>query len=173
MSLTTPPIRAGHAAFVALFLLAALVLLSQLGAQTKFSAKGALVAQPRFWPGVGVLGMCSFGALHLLLLWRGRDRAPGLLVELAQWARACEYLGWFMVYVWTVPLLGYLPTTLLFTPALAFRLGFRSARALTLSLLLGLAIVFVFKTGLSVRIPGGLLYETLPDGLRNLMIVYF
>lgn len=78
-----------------------------------------------------------------------------------------------MVYVAVVPVLGYLFSTLLFTVLLAWRQGYRVARQLGAAALLGLVIVLVFKTGLSVKIPGGAVYEHLPDALRNLMIVNF
>ncbi len=56
---------------------------------------------------------------------------------------------------------------------MAVRQGYRSSRYLVAAALLGLAIVVVFKTGLSVKIPGGALYEYLPGGLRNFMILNF
>ena len=37
----------------------------------------------------------------------------------------------------------------------------------------GLGIVLVFKAALSVKIPGGAIYEYLPDTLRNFLIVNF
>ena len=72
-----------------------------------------------------------------------------------------------------VPLLGYLLSTVLFTVLMAFRQGYLSTRYLVAAALMGLAIVLVFKTGLSVKIPGGAIYEYLPGGLRNFMILNF
>ena len=167
----TPSARAGNLTFVALLLLFAAFLLSQIGAETKFSAKGKLFAQPRFWPaiGVGVMVVCGLG--HLILSWR--DRLGWGIADVVFWARAVEYLAWFMVYVWAVPIVGYLAATLAFTVLLALRQGYRSAKEISAAALLGLAIVLVFKTGLSVKILGGAIYEYLPDGLRNFMIVNF
>jgi hypothetical protein len=34
-------------------------------------------------------------------------------------------------------------------------------------------IVLLFKTLLKVNLPGGLIYEALPDGLRQFMLTYF
>lgn len=157
--------------FAAAFLIASLILLSQLGAETKFSAKGQMFAQPRFWPAVGVIGMVVFGAAYLVETYRGRVPTSG--VEPLIWLRAVEYFVWFMAYVIAVPIIGYLAASICFTVLLALRLGYRSARHLGLAAGVGIAVVLVFKTGLSVKIPGGAVYEYLPDALRNVMIVNF
>lgn len=78
-----------------------------------------------------------------------------------------------MAYVAVVPVLGYLATTIAFTTSLAFRQGYRGVKSLGAAALLGLTIVLVFKTGLSVKIPGGAVYEHLHGPLRNFMIVNF
>ena len=57
--------------------------------------------------------------------------------------------------------------------ALAFRAGYRGPRMLCAAALTGLSIVLIFKTTLSVKIPGGAIYEYLPDIFRNFMIVNF
>ena len=166
-----PSLRPGGLIFVSLFLLFAVFLLTQLGAETKFSAKGSLVAQPRFWPAVSVISMVALGFAHLASSWA--IRAGWAAREVLVWLRLFEYLAWFMVYVAVVPVVGYLFSTLLFTVLLAWRQGYRVARQLGAAALLGLVIVLVFKTGLSVKIPGGAVYEHLPGALRNLMIVNF
>ena len=163
--------RPGGFLFVALFVLLSVLLLSQMGSETKFSAKGNLVAQPRFWPAVGIIMMVVFGALHLILSWK--DRVGGAGAEISIWLRAFEYLIWFMIYVAAVPIIGYLAATILFTVLLALRQGYRGTRQLIAAALLGFAIVLVFKTGLSVKIPGGAIYEYLPGAMRNFMIVNF
>lgn len=164
--------RPGEVFFVAVFLALAVLLLSQLGVQTKFSAKGQLFAQPRFWPAVGVIGMTVFGALHLTTIIRKAEAARELR-EAVSWLRALEFLAWFMVYVLAVPRIGYLPATVAFTVLLALRMGYRRAGTLWAAAGTGLAIVVVFKTLLSVKIPGGAVYEYLPDGLRNFLILNF
>ncbi|MEX0287174.1 MAG: tripartite tricarboxylate transporter TctB family protein [Paracoccaceae bacterium] len=167
--LTSP--KPGEVIFALLFLGFSALLLSQLGEQTKFSSKGQLFAQPRFWPAVGVIGMTGFGALHLLSILR--QRVPGGAIEAVYWIRAFEYLVWFMVYVWAVPIVGYLPTTIVFTVLLALRLGYRDRFMLLSAAGTGFAVVFLFKTVLSVKIPGGAVYEYLPATLRNFMILNF
>lgn len=170
----TPP-RPGGALFAGIFLAIAVLLFSQLGAETKFSAKAwgtkKMFAQPAFWPGVGVIGMCVFGALHAIAAFTRRAGRDAF--EAVQWFRALEYLAWFMGYVWAVPIIGYLPATLIFMGALAIRAGYRDRRMIFAALATGLGIVVVFKSFLSVKIPGGAVYEYLPDALRSFMILNF
>ncbi|MEL6963109.1 MAG: tripartite tricarboxylate transporter TctB family protein [Pseudomonadota bacterium] len=164
--------RAGGLIFALLFLAVSLLLVWQLEGETKFSAKGQLAAQPAFWPAIGVIGMAVFGGLHALGEWRQRDARRGL-GEVAIWLRSFEYLAWFMAYVFAVPIIGYLPTTLIFAVTLAFRAGYRSPKLLGAAALMGVGVVLIFKTFLSVKIPGGALYEYLPDGLRSAALIYF
>ena len=163
--------RPGTVVFSVAFLLFALFLLSQIGAETKPPSGGNIVAQPRFWPAVGVAGMTVFGILHLIAGWR--RHGPGWQGEVVAWGRSLEYLGWFMAYVFVVPTIGYLLATIGFTCLLAIRVGYRDSLRLSAAAALGLAVVLIFKTGLSVKIPGGSIYETLPGGLRNFMILNF
>lgn len=167
----------GARLFALAFLALTMLCLSQIGSQTKFSASGALAAQPRFWPAVGLGGMALFGALHLAGLWRRRGPAPDLVADLgavfADAARVGEFALWFMVYVWVTPLAGYLPSTIAFMLGLGIRLGYRDRRMLGIAALTGGVIVMLFKTLLAVKIPGGALYELLPAGWRAMMIAYF
>lgn len=167
--------RPGGLIFALMFLAAALLLLSQLGSQTKFSPKGNLVAEPAFWPAVGVFGMALFGAAHCIGEFRRRSRNRGLREtrETGVWLRSLEYLIWFMVYVFAVPVIGYLPATLIFMSALALRAGYRQKWMLGAAVLTGLGIVLVFKTMLSVKIPGGALYDYLPGALRSFAMINF
>jgi len=73
----------------------------------------------------------------------------------------------------TVPIIGYLLATLIFMPLLVFRAGYREKRLLLLSMIIGLTIVVVFKSFLSVKIPGGMIYEYLPDAMRSFMLINF
>ena len=77
-----------------------------------------------------------------------------------------------MVYVWAVPIIGYLLATLLFAMLLSLRMGYRGVMQIGGAAAVGIAIVVVFKSFLGVKIPGGAIYEYLPDALRNFMIVY-
>ncbi len=153
----------------------ALFLLSQIGAETTSAENRPFIRQPAFWPTVAILGMLVFGAFELGSTWRAlRTRQSGAIgAEVIRWLLALEYFVWFLAYVWAVPLLGYLPTTILFCAALGYRLGYRRRRALLAAVLTGLGTVVLFKSILGVKIPGGILYEYLPDGIRNALILYF
>ncbi|WP_322866737.1 tripartite tricarboxylate transporter TctB family protein [Aquicoccus sp. G2-2] len=167
----TWPIR-GQLLFALVFVVAALLLLSQLGSETKWVKRTAFFAQPRFWPAVAVGGMALFGALHLWKLPRKRFTKPDF-VEWQVWFLALEWVLWFMGYVLIVPVLGYLPTTVLFMPLMTWRMGYRRPAMLWLSVAVGLGIVVLFKTFLEVKIPGGMVYDYLPDPLRSFFILHF
>ncbi|MEM7267972.1 MAG: tripartite tricarboxylate transporter TctB family protein [Pseudomonadota bacterium] len=175
--------RPGAALFTAVFLLLSLILLTQLGSETKFSGveklyemgtlfnKGAVFKEPAFWPAVGVIGMCLFGGA---LIWTKRRAIwTAEFREGAFWLRPLEYLIWFMAYVFAAPMIGYLAATMLFMVLLALRAGYRQPVILGAAAGTGLAIVLIFKTFLAVKIPGGAVYEALPSGLRTFMIVNF
>jgi len=156
-------------------LVVALLLGSQIGSQTKWINGLSMVKQPGFWPVVSIGGMILFGGFELFHTIR-RYRAEGgegAFAELGQWLLASEYVVWFMVYVFAVPVTGYLPTTLIFAGVLTFRLGYRSWTMIGAALATGLMTVIIFKSFLAVKIPGGAVYEYLPDAIRNFLILNF
>lgn len=161
----------GALIFISLFVVFSVLLLTQMGAETRYIETAKLAEQPRFWPAVGLFAMTGFGLAHLALSWK--QQSGWAAAEVLNWFRATEYLAWFMMYVAVVPVLGYLASTIIFTALLALRQGYRGARQLCAAALLGLATVLVFKTGLSVKIPGGAVYEYLPSTLRSFMIINF
>ncbi len=155
--------------------LVALFLLSQIGSQVTWSSNKTLTNQPGFWPVMAIVGMVIFGAGEMVVsVRRFRTNAEGAIPnELLLWLRAIEFAAWFLIYVMIVPVAGYLFSTVVFCLLLTWRLGYRSKTYLMWGALTGFAVVFIFKTCLSVKIPGGQVYEYLPDGLRNFMILYF
>lgn len=173
--LSAVPHHRAEIVFGVLSFAAALLLLTRIGAETTWLDGRPFVRQPAFWPAVAIAGMTIFGAFELWSTGRALRRAPAGAIgaEVIMWGAALEYLAWFLVYVWVVPVLGYLPTTIVFCAALAYRLGYRSRRELVAAVLTGIATVVIFKSLLSVKIPGGMLYEYLPDAVRNVMILYF
>lgn len=164
--------RSTEVFFLGIFCVASIFLLSQLGEQCRFSREGKLFSQPAFWPAVGVMGMFIFSAIHILFS-RRKIVFVNVLTELSVWLSAVEFLVWFMAYVFLVPVLGYLISTLLFMSLLALRMGYRGIISLLTAAMMGFIIVFFFKTILSVKIPGGLIYEFLPGVIRNFMIINF
>ena len=163
------PIR-GQLLFALVFLVAALLLLSQLGSQTKWVKRTEFFAQPRFWPSVAVGGMVLFSALHLWKLPRKRFAKPDF-IEWRIWLFALEWVIWFLIYVMVVPVVGYLPTTAAFVPLLVWRIGYRDRKLLWISVGFAALVVILFKTLLQVKIPGGALYEYLPGALRSFFIL--
>jgi hypothetical protein len=77
-----------------------------------------------------------------------------------------------MVYVYAIPVIGYLLATVTFCVLLTFRIGYRG-RALGVAAVFGLLVVLVFKAGFNVKIPGGAIYEYAPDGMRYFLLRYF
>ncbi len=164
--------RPGDLVFAIAFLIFSALLLSQIGSQTKWVDGTKLFAQPAFWPTVSLVIMSAFAILHLA----GSVLSPridGRWREIGFWARSLEYALWFMIYVRIVPYVGYLPTTIVFAVLLTLRAGYRSAKMLAASIVAAIVIVVVFKAFLQVKIPGGLVYEQLPDSMRSFMLTYF
>lgn len=163
--------RPGDLVFAVLFFSFAVFLAGNLDTQTRWVSRTSLFAQPSFWPTVSIVGMVVFGALH----WLGSimsKRIPGRLQEIWFWIRSLEYACWFMIYVWLVPLVGYLFSTVFFAVFLVVRVGYRRRTFIWSALISASVIVLIFKAGLQVKIPGGALYEYLPTSLRSFMLTY-
>ena len=165
------PIR-GQLIFALLFLALSILLISQLGDQTKWIKKTKFAAQPRLWPMIALTGMVFFTGLHLWRLPRRRILQVDLQ-EAKRWLQVVEYCVWFIAYVWVVPNLGYLISTLIFLPALAYRAGYQNKKMMTYAACIGFSIVVIFKSFLEVKIPGGAIYELLPNALRSFFILNF
>ena len=152
----------------------ALFLASQIGSQLVWKPGQVLARQPGLWSVIAIVGMLIFGLFELYHAWRrnASGRGDSIAAEAVDWLRAIEFAGWFMAYVLAVPAIGYLPATLVFCLTLTLRLGYRGTRHILAALLTGLVTVILFKSLLSVKIPGGAVYEILPDALRNFMILY-
>lgn len=164
--------NAGQIWFVAGALVLTLVLLSQIRGQTLWvDGKISFAAQPRFWPAVGLISMAVGLGLHL---WRMKRRWPGLAdkVELRRWLEPVEYVIWFMVFVFMVPVIGFLPMSVGFACALTWRLGYRGKFYLIAAAAFAIGTVLFFKAGLGVRIPGAWAYGFLPNPLQSFFIVY-
>ncbi|MEM9580420.1 MAG: tripartite tricarboxylate transporter TctB family protein [Pseudomonadota bacterium] len=164
--------RPGDIVFAWILLGVAAVLLSQITGQTASKRGAKLFAQPWFWPAVSLTGMTVFAAFHLLgsLL---SERLEGRWKEVWLWISSLEYAAWFIAYAAIVPYAGYLPSTLIFAVLLTLRAGYRSAGALLAAAASAVVITLLFKAFLQVKLPGGRIYEALPDGLRQIMLTYF
>ena len=164
--------RPGDIVFAWFALLVSVFLLSQLMDQTTWRNGGKLFAQPRFWPAVSLGGMAFFAAFHLLGSALS-ERIHGRWQEVWLWITSLEYAGWFIAYAIAVPYAGYLPSTVIFAVALAIRAGYRKLSTLGVAAISAVVIVLLFKTFLKVSLPSGLIYDSLPDGLRQIMLIYF
>lgn len=163
--------RPGDMVFAVAFFVFAVFLLSQIGTQAPWRGTQQIFSQPAFWPTVSLALMSVFAGLHLLSSLIS-PRIPGRWAEVWQWVRALEYAGWFLVYVWVVPILGYLPTTILAAVLLALRVGYRKPSQLLSLALLGVVIVIAFRGLLQVRIPAGAVYDYLPESIRIFWLTY-
>ncbi|WP_353475002.1 tripartite tricarboxylate transporter TctB family protein [Salipiger sp. H15] len=163
----------GEVVFAAAFFGLSLLLLLLLPWQTEWLPRTKPFVQPRFWPAVAILTMLVFSGGHLLRALAARP-AGGLRQELLGWLRPLEFALWFLAYVQLVPWAGYLLSTLGFTSALGWRLGYRSARWMGIALLFALCVVLVFRSLLGVNIPSGAIYELLPPGgFRSFLMTRF
>ncbi|MGY3439714.1 MULTISPECIES: tripartite tricarboxylate transporter TctB family protein [unclassified Marinovum] len=164
--------RPGDIVFAWFAFLFSVFLLSQIMDQTAWKAGNKLFAQPRFWPAVSLGSMALFAGLHLLgSVWS--ERIHGRWQEVWLWICALEYAVWFIAYASAVPYAGYLLTTVGFSVALTLRAGYRRPLIVLSAAASAVVIVVLFKTLLQVNLPSGLIYEYLPDGLRQIMLTYF
>ena len=167
--------KTGDTTFAAICVLVSLFLFSQMWNQTVWVAGQNFAAQPAFWPRLAVIGMLGLSLLNLAGSLRDRRRAErltGVGEEVLLWVRSLEFALWFMAYVFAAPVIGYLAATILFAVLLALRVGYRSRRILIAAAGAGVVTVVLFKSFLQVKIPGGSVYQSLPDGLRNFFILY-
>lgn len=163
--------RPGDLFYSCICLAFSLFLAANLSSQTTWAPGTKLFAQPAFWPYAAVIAMVVFSALHLVSALLS-EKLDGRWQEISFWLRSVEFAGWFMIYVILVPQLGYLPTTILFTTALAYRLGYRGAKHLGSAAAFGAVVVIVFKSLLQVKVPGGAIYEYLPGAVRSFFLTY-
>jgi hypothetical protein len=164
--------RPGELVFAMLFAVFSFFLLSQIENQTVWKSGMQLFSQPSFWPRASLYSMAIFSCL-LLLSSTLSPRIDGRWEEVFRWISSLEYVAWFLAYVVLVPILGYLFCSLLFPVLLTYRVGHRSWKWALIAATSGLMVVLVFKTGLGTKIPGGAVYEFLPDSARSFMLTYF
>ena len=158
--------------FAALLAAAALLLLAQVGWQTKWIEGLRLAAQPRMLPLVALSGVLIFASAAAFAA-RG-EKGGSAKREMAAWLRPAEHLLCFMLYVGAVRALGYGPSTVLFCWLLAWRAGC-SGRQRAFAAAFGLGVALFFKGALSVKIPGAGWYDSefLPSAVRFFLNLNF
>lgn len=175
LKLQTASRKSGDTVFAWICLLFSLFLLWNMTEQTVWASGNAWSGQPGFWPRLAVMGMTLFSAIYLFHSLRDATRnarLAGLGEEVLRWIFSIEYAVWFMAYVFLTPIVGYLAASVVFAIALSLRVGYRSSQALLSAAAVGIVTVLLFKSFLQVKIPGGAIYQSLPDGLRNFFILY-
>ena len=168
------PSQSATLLFMVVSFAVAVFLASQLGSELKWSSRKSIFAQPGFWSAMSIVGMliCGMAQLALYIVKNKPFHLSHSLGEIRLWAGALEYVLWFLLYVLIVPKIGYLLASIIFCWALSYRLGYRQRKMQCYSVILAIFIVIIFKSFLAVKIPGALIYDYLPDGLRNFMILY-
>lgn len=162
----------GAFSFALLFFATTLFLLINIDEQTRWVSGKALTSQPRFWPALTLGITCFFSLIHLLTTVINRSKFDGGK-EWIEWLRATEFAFWFATYSAMVPVLGYLFATLLVCVLLSWRLGYKSKRQLLIAFSCGFFIVLFFRVLLGIHIPGGSLYQSLPQPVSNFMTNWF
>lgn len=163
--------KPGEILFATITIVIAMALLASVPWQTTWLPGKGLASQPRFWPVLSLSGIVLFGLLNAFSRARIK-RTPGRWQEALVWLRSLEFIGWYLLYVIAIPLIGYLLATILFCAGLALRLGYRGS-AVGIAAVFGFAVVLFFKTTMNVKIPGGMLYELAPEQLRYFLLRYF
>ena len=163
----------GQRIFAICVLLIAVTLLFFADSELKWKKNVDFHRQPGFWSIIGLSGMAFFSTLELIMPpWKMEIPAYFHWKSwLFNWFGPLEFAAYFLIYVYLVPKLGYLPTTLLVFPLLVLRVGYRERKYLAYSWIVGIVIVVLFKTFLQVKIPGGELYSIFPDAIRNFLIL--
>lgn len=164
--------RPGELFYSMVFLATSAALLSMIFWQTSVLPGKGFAAQPRTWPLISLSGMTLFALANLVATSRSA-RTPGRWQEVVVWVRSLEYVGWYLLYVAAIPAIGYLAATLAFCLFMTWRAGYRSGLAFGAATGFALFVVLLFKSLFNVKIPGGAVYEYLPDTLRYIMIRYF
>ncbi|MCH9852579.1 MAG: tripartite tricarboxylate transporter TctB family protein [Alphaproteobacteria bacterium] len=158
--------------FSVVFVLFSLFLASQIPAQTTWFANKRFFAQPAFWSMFGIGMMVFFGFIHLYASIISQRQA-GRWQEVTLWCQSLEYCAWFLGYVILVPIVGYLPMTIIMMFVLLWRIGVRDKKTILICLFTSVMIVVIFKSFLQIKVPGAMLYETFPPAIRNFFITYF
>lgn len=166
----------GDLAFAILLVLIAGTLLVLIPEETKWFNKLPLLKQPRFWPAMAIAGMSVFALGYLIAIWLRVKREQANVREesdeILAWLRPLEFVAYFLIYVYMVPVMGYLFATLAFFLLMTFRAGYREKKMFAVAVLVAVIVVVIFKSLLQVKIGPGMWYEMLPQDMANFFIVY-
>lgn len=169
--------QTGDLIFALIILSLAFVFVALIPFETRWYDKLVLVKQPSFWPTLCLLGMSVFSIGYSYKIYRlyqnQQDSIKSEWLEVFSWVKPVEYIVYFLIYVYLVPLIGYLISTLLFFSLLTYRVGYRTRKMICISLLTAFSVVVIFKSLLQVKMASGEIYDYLPNSLATFFIVYF
>jgi hypothetical protein len=169
--------HAGEKVFAVLMASLSVFLLVSIPSETQWFNGLAISKQPRFWPTMCIVGLSLFAFAYAVSIWlKARTEKAGLeaeVSELMSWLRPFEFVVYFLIYVVSVPWLGYLLATVSYFLLMTWRMGYRKKLMWWVSVATALTIVLLFKTLLQVKISAGAWYDLLPDSWATFMIVYF
>ena len=94
--------------------------------------------------------------------------------EISEWIKSIEFIFYFLIYTFSISILGYLLSTVIFAILLTYRLGYRSFRWIGISLFVSICIVIIFRTILQIKTPVNIwLYDKFPESLEIFFKIYF
>ena len=174
--------RQSRAELTAGFILLVLstLLIIALPTETKISSRLPLTKQPGLWPAIALIIMLISALLYTVLKWKEYRSISTTLAQssdevvgLGDFSLCFEHAFYFILYVYSIDYIGYLFSTLLFMSFVVYRAGYRTRYYMSVSLLIGLGIVVLFKSLLKANLPTGMIYNYLPSPLDAFFINYF
>lgn len=168
--------HAGDLAFAIILVLFSATLLVLIPEQTKWFKNLALLKQPRFWPSMTIIGFTFFSVAYAIAVWlrvrREQANVREDIDEVVNWLKPLQYVAYFLIYVFMVPVMGYLFATLAYFLLMTYRTGYRSKKMFAAAAFIAVIVVGLFKSLLQVKIGAGMWYEMLPREMANFFITY-
>ena len=170
-----------------IFLLFVVFLLIYFNSESGWSARdlnqkrvGKILKQQWVGPLMCMAILLPATILNILEAFKAYKKSKRLLLpnkimyEMTQWIRSLEFILYFLVYTFSITVLGYLISTLIFAVFLTYRLGYRTKKWIFISLFSSFVVVLIFRTILQIKTPVNIwLYKFFPENLEVFMKIYF
>jgi len=170
-----------------IFLLFVVFLLIYFNSESGWSARdlnqkrvGKILKQQWVGPLMCMAILLPATILNILEAFKAYKKSKRLLLpnkiiyEMTQWIRSLEFILYFLVYTFSITVLGYLISTLIFAVFLTYRLGYRTKKWIFISLFSSFIVVLIFRTILQIKTPVNIwLYKFFPENLEVFMKIYF
>ena len=170
-----------------IFLLFVVFLLIYFNSESGWSARdlnqkrvGKILKQQWVGPLMCMVILLPATILNILEAFKAYKKSKRLLLpnkimyEMTQWIRSLEFILYFLVYTFSITVLGYLISTLIFAVFLTYRLGYRTKKWIFISLFSSFIVVLIFRTILQIKTPVNIwLYKFFPENLEVFMKIYF